>query len=178
MGVRQESAMAVLSSLITTAANLAPRRLLHSTKARAGGYSVQQRPSRWEWDRLKDDIHFYLMLTGIPTLALITYMNLVHGNSELRAIPEGCVPREEEYFANPISRFIVKHFKVGFQELYEVSLHNLWQEKKEMDVRRQMQIHGDYKAWYHRADVAHYTRQSRKIAEEQTETRGHRLQDD
>merc|ERR1711910_214169 len=57
MGVRQESAMAVLSSLIRTAANLAPRRLLHSTKARAGGYSVQQRPSRWEWDRLKDDIH-------------------------------------------------------------------------------------------------------------------------
>ena len=44
------------------------------------------------------------MLTGIPTLALITYMNLVHGNSELRAIPEGYVPREEEYFANPISR--------------------------------------------------------------------------
>ena len=30
--VRQESAMAVLSSLIRTAANLAPRRLLHSTK--------------------------------------------------------------------------------------------------------------------------------------------------
>merc|ERR1739847_240733 len=74
MGVRQESAMAVLSSLIRTAANLAPRRLLHSTKARAGGYSVQQRPSRWEWDRLKDDIHFYLMLTGVPTLALITYI--------------------------------------------------------------------------------------------------------
>lgn len=79
----------------------------------------------------------------------------------------------------------MKHFKVGFQELFEVSLHNLWQEKKVMDmkalkmeVRRQMQIHGDYKAWYHRADVAHYTRQWRKIAEEQTETRGHRLQDD
>ena len=49
-------------------------------------------------------------------------------------------------------RFIVKHFKVGYQELHEVHLHNMWEtgkvvEMKQLkaEVKRQMAIQGDYK---------------------------------
>ena len=49
-------------------------------------------------------------------------------------------------------RFIVKHFKTGYQELYEVSLHNNWETAKvvemkqlKAEVKRQMALQGDYK---------------------------------
>ena len=49
-------------------------------------------------------------------------------------------------------RFIIKHFKVGYQELYEVSLHNNWETAKvvemkqlKAEVKRQMALQGDYK---------------------------------
>lgn len=46
----------------------------------------------------------------------------------------------------------MKHFKVGYQELYEVSLHNNWETSKvvemkqlKAEVKRQMALQGDYK---------------------------------
>ena len=30
------------------------------------------------------------------------------------------------------------------------------------EVKRQMQIHGDYKGWYHRPDIARYSRMKRE----------------
>ena len=49
-------------------------------------------------------------------------------------------------------RFIVKHLKIGYQELYEVSLHNNWETAKvvemkqlKAEVKRQMALEGDYK---------------------------------
>ena len=46
----------------------------------------------------------------------------------------------------------MKHLKVGYQELYEVSLHNNWETAKvvemkqlKAEVKRQMALEGDYK---------------------------------
>merc|ERR1712113_1194159 len=78
------------------------------------------------------------------------------------------------------SRFITRYFKVGFQECYEVHLHNIWEAAKvsemrqlKAEVKRQMAIEGDYKGWYHRADIAHYSRQRKEMEKEMTEARGH-----
>ena len=46
----------------------------------------------------------------------------------------------------------MKHLKIGYQELYEVSLHNNWETAKvvemkqlKAEVKRQMALEGDYK---------------------------------
>ena len=92
------------------------------------------------------------MLGAIPTGLAILLTNMVAGNTELRAIPEGYTPKEWEYYPSPLSRFFVKHFKIGYQELYEVSLHNNWETSKvvemkqlKAEVKRQMALKGDYK---------------------------------
>ena len=96
----------------------------------------------------------------------------------------------------------MKHFKIGYQELYEVSLHNNWETSKivemkqlKAEVKRQMALTGDYKVrdwstlrilvsdwstlqgWYHRADLAKFARQRRAMQEDNAAGRGHRLED-
>ena len=155
--------MAVVSSLrrgVLTTKNVV------QTQVRNGGYSAAIRPSRWTYDKFKDDLHFYFMLGAIPCGLGVLVANIMGGNTELRAIPEDYTPKEWEHFRNPITRFIVKHFKVGYQELYEVSLHNNWETSKvvemkqlKAEVKRQMALQGDYKGWYHRSDLAKFARQ-------------------
>merc|ERR1712181_182350 len=43
---------------------------------------------------------------------------------------------------------------------------------KPKEVQRQMQIHGDYKGWYHREDIARYVRIQREGDRINTEQRG------
>merc|ERR1712083_1068600 len=131
-----------------------------------------------------DDLHFYFMLSAIPIGLGITLTNMFYGNPALSAIPEGYTPKEWEYYPNPITRFMVKHFKIGYQEMYEVSLHNNWEcakivEMKQLkaEVKRQMAITGDYKGYYHRTDLAKYARQRRAMMQDNTDTRGHKLED-
>ena len=145
--------MAVLSSLrrgVLTTKNVFQPQIRYG-----GGYSAAIRPSRWHYDKFKDELHFYFMLGAIPCGLGILVTNIMGGNTELRAIPDNYTPKEWEYFPNPITRFIVKHLKIGYQELYEVSLHNNWETAKvvemkqlKAEVKRQMALEGDYKVEY------------------------------
>eukprot|EP00088_Acartia_fossae_P062307 TRINITY_DN7517_c0_g1_i1.p1 TRINITY_DN7517_c0_g1~~TRINITY_DN7517_c0_g1_i1.p1 ORF type:complete len:174 (-),score=21.94 TRINITY_DN7517_c0_g1_i1:71-592(-) len=155
------------------------------SQVRNSGFSVPGRPSRWMYDRFKDDLHFYALLTGIPVGIAITTINLFYSNGQLSAIPDGYTPKEWEYYPNPITRFITRYFKIGYQELYEVHLHNMWECAKvsEMsqlknEVKRQMAMKGDYKGWYHRSDMAKYARQRRAMNIETTDSRGDHLIDE
>eukprot|EP00091_Calanus_sinicus_P009226 TRINITY_DN216_c0_g1_i3.p2 TRINITY_DN216_c0_g1~~TRINITY_DN216_c0_g1_i3.p2 ORF type:complete len:177 (-),score=45.74 TRINITY_DN216_c0_g1_i3:45-575(-) len=148
-----------------------------------GHYTVPARPSRWVYDKFKDDVHFYFMLTAIPVGISILAINILVGPAELRPIPEGYQPREWEYHPNPITRIITKYFKTGMQENYEVHLHCAWECAKisEMgqlraEVKRQMQIHGDYKGWYHRPDIARYSRMKREADTFNTSCQGTEFQ--
>merc|ERR1719210_1308743 len=76
------------------------------------------------------------MLGAIPCGLGILLANMKGGNTELRAIPEDYTPKEWEYFPNPITRFITRYFKVGFQEAYEVHLHNMWEAAKVSEMRQ------------------------------------------
>ena len=143
------------------------------------------RPSRWVYDKFKDDLHFYFMLGAIPCGLVIIGANLMYSNAQLSAIPEGYTPREEEYHPNPLTRFITKYLKVGYQETYEVHLHNIWEAAKvsemkqlKSEVKRQMAIQGDYKGWYHRSDVARFARMRRQMMQDNTSVRGNNLVED
>eukprot|EP00092_Neocalanus_flemingeri_P025638 GFUD01027795.1.p1 GENE.GFUD01027795.1~~GFUD01027795.1.p1 ORF type:complete len:178 (-),score=31.75 GFUD01027795.1:115-648(-) len=177
--------MAVFSSLRSICKPSSIKSILKTQVRNDGHYSVPIRPSRWVYDKFKDDVHWYFMLAAIPIGISVTLMNLLVGPAELRQVPEGYVPTEDEYYRNPITRLIMRHFKTGFQENYEVHLHNMWELEKisemtqlKREVKRQMAIHGDYKGWYHREDIAHYSRMKRVADEHNTACSGDRLQDD
>ncbi|XP_071945604.1 NADH dehydrogenase [ubiquinone] 1 beta subcomplex subunit 5, mitochondrial-like [Antedon mediterranea] len=93
---------------------------------------------------------FYASLTGVPSLAVITYVNVLYGEAELSKIPEGYVPKHWEYYPHPISRFIARYLKASPQQEYEKQAHVMELEhaksvarKQEREIKRQMRKRGD-----------------------------------
>merc|ERR1711872_1111336 len=127
MGVlfQNSAAMVVFSSLRTILKPSNVKNLIQNQVRNGGGYSVPIRPSRWVYDKFKDDVHFYFKIA-----------NLFVGPGELTPIPEGYVPREEEYHRNPITRLITKYLKTGIQETFEVHLHEMWELGKISEMRQ------------------------------------------
>merc|ERR1712227_1148973 len=107
------------------------------------------------------------MLGAIPAGITVLIANLFYSNSELSAIPDGYTPKEWEYYPHPITRFIT-------WECAKIS------EMKQLkaEVKRQMAIHGDYKGWYHRQDIARYARLRKQMVEDNIAVRGSNLNDD
>lgn len=54
-------------------------------------------PSRFQWHKFKDSMHYAAMLGLIPITALITYVNIFVGPAQLEKIPDGYVPKHWEY---------------------------------------------------------------------------------
>lgn len=66
----------------------------------AGGHhrTIPYVPSRWQWNKFKDYLHFYVMLGAIPLSLITLYVNVFIGPATLSEIPEGYVPKHWEYF--------------------------------------------------------------------------------
>jgi NADH dehydrogenase (ubiquinone) 1 beta subcomplex subunit 5 len=54
-------------------------------------------PSRFQWHKFKDMLHFYVMLGVIPVTGLLFYLNVFVGPATLTEIPEGYEPKHWEY---------------------------------------------------------------------------------
>lgn len=54
-------------------------------------------PSRFEWNKFKNHLHFYFMLGAIPCGLGILYANVFIGPATLSEIPEGYTPKHWEY---------------------------------------------------------------------------------
>lgn len=74
---------------------------LHQQLRRMGGdhghHQMIIKPSRFQWDKFKDLLHFYVMLGVIPVTALVLYANIFVGPAQLAEIPEGYEPKHWEY---------------------------------------------------------------------------------
>lgn len=55
-------------------------------------------PSRWQYEKFKDLLHFYLLVGAIPFGLISLYANVFIGPAQLAPIPEGYVPQEHEYY--------------------------------------------------------------------------------
>lgn len=54
-------------------------------------------PSRFQWHKFKDSLHYFVMLGIIPMAAILTYVNIFVGPATLQPIPDGYVPKHWEY---------------------------------------------------------------------------------
>merc|ERR1712154_550307 len=138
-----------------------------------GSNRMQVLPSRFEWERWKNDMHFYLMLGFGPMALLIAYCNLFIGQAELADIPGDYEPMPWEYHRGPIQRWFVKYIYEYPEKRYERTLHHLWEEGErrkmrllERKVRALMHVRQDYKGWYYapvdksRIDAAYHAQKT------------------
>jgi len=108
-------------------------------------------PSRYQWQKTKDHLHYYLMLGLIPACLVTFLANVFIGPATLEEIPEGYTPKEWEYHKSPISRFFAKYFFTTMQQDYERNMFYLMEEEEKRKMRllswkveRLMRERGDY----------------------------------
>nr|CAG4642110.1 EOG090X0FIE [Eurycercus lamellatus] len=102
----------------------------------SGHKTMAIRPSRWQWLRFKDLVHFYIMLGVIPATVAITCINIFIGPAKLVEIPEGYVPEAYEYHSHPITRWMAKHVCKSYQQEYEMYMQYLFEEEYKMKLRQ------------------------------------------
>ncbi|XP_067947896.1 NADH dehydrogenase [ubiquinone] 1 beta subcomplex subunit 5, mitochondrial-like [Watersipora subatra] len=112
-------------------------------------------PTKFQWFRFKNDLHFYLMLTGLPLGAWIFYANFIQGEAELAEIPEGYEPKHWEYYKHPIRRWFARYIYEDPVKLYEMEAAEAVLEFEEARCRARRKLvkdmihsYDDYRAYY------------------------------
>ncbi|KAJ0174538.1 hypothetical protein K1T71_009646 [Dendrolimus kikuchii] len=147
-----------------------------TSKALAAGHgakTMQLQPSRWQWHKFKDMLHFYVMVGLIPVSAIIFYTNVFIGPAQLTPIPEGYTPKHWEYHRHPITRFIARYIHTSPQQEYEKFMHCIDEEQQRIKLRRlekqiveKMAERKDYQAYYYKPMVNKYLRINKKTGDE------------
>ncbi|XP_053646163.1 NADH dehydrogenase [ubiquinone] 1 beta subcomplex subunit 5, mitochondrial isoform X1 [Cherax quadricarinatus] len=149
-----------------------PARCLFMIQREMGGHGPRKMvitPSRWQWHKFKDMLHFYFMLGVIPLGTLVFLVNIFIGPAKLSPIPEGYIPKNWEYYPHPISRFLARYLYTSHQQDYEKYLHFMYEEKEkqqmrllEKKIRTLMAERGDSQAMFYRPILTKYHRYVRE----------------
>jgi len=140
------------------AAVLTSQRLISTGKTIFGGHGPRTMvilPSKFQWQKYKDLLHFYTLLGAIPMLALVFYVDVFIGPATLTEIPCGHEPKNWEYYKHPIQRWIARYIIPTPQQIYERNLHYIKEMDEERRLRRLttkienlMKERGDYPNYY------------------------------
>lgn len=138
-------------------------------------------PTKMQWHKFKDTLHFYVMLGVIPLGAVVLYTNIFIGPATLSEIPEGYHPKHWEYHRHPISRFISRYIYPSPQQEYEKQCHFIYEEQEkiklrqlEAQIKEKMGERKDYQAWYYRPATAKYHRIAKEVSDELASIHGDR----
>ncbi|KAL5013952.1 hypothetical protein ScPMuIL_008222 [Solemya velum] len=144
------------SKITLTTSNLQKCKQLLPVRQMSAHRTMTVKPSRLEWDKFKDDFHFFFLLGVIPLGLVILYSNMFIGQAELVDIPEDYEPKHWEYYKGPIQRWFARTIYDSPEKSYEKCLHYVYveNEKKnarllERKVKALMQKRDDYKGWYY-----------------------------
>ncbi|XP_063226115.1 NADH dehydrogenase [ubiquinone] 1 beta subcomplex subunit 5, mitochondrial [Bacillus rossius redtenbacheri] len=173
--------MVVWSSLC----KLTPRIAFHGTRnnvlQRYMSNEFRIQPSRWQWHKFKDYLHFYVMVGLIPIGLILGYSNIFVGPATLAEIPEGYVPKYWEYYQHPFTRFLARYcFPIPQQE-YEKFLHHIYEEEEKRQLRllqkkilQKMGERGDYQGYYYRpyTEVIKGRRVNKELEDERSKKAG------
>ncbi|KAH3781394.1 hypothetical protein DPMN_159221 [Dreissena polymorpha] len=116
---------------------------VHTSAPKMGGGGHAEtmviKPSQYQWNRIKDELHFYILLGVLPLAAFATYCNVVYGPAELQDIPEDYVPMPHEYLKNPVSRKLVAFFNdwlmESYEKRYEKTVYTVWRDMEKQNQR-------------------------------------------
>ncbi|XP_033218576.1 NADH dehydrogenase [ubiquinone] 1 beta subcomplex subunit 5, mitochondrial [Belonocnema kinseyi] len=115
-----------------------PKNYIQNGQIRSMGHGpriFRIEPTRWQYTKFKDLLHFYIALGVIP-LTIVTFITYVFvGPATLREIPEGYTPKYWEYYRNPITRFFMRTFNQSHQELYERTMHHMYEETQKAKIK-------------------------------------------
>jgi len=142
---------------------------LTTSAGKCGGHGPRMLnvlPSRYQWNKYKDSLHFYIMLGAIPSLAFVFFINVTIGPATLTETPVGYRPKQEEFHRHPITRWLAKNWIGDPQEVYERNMFyvNEADERKRMKqmekkVLKLMQQRGDYPNYfYSKLSIGKYLR--------------------
>lgn len=73
------------------------------------------KPSRFQWNKFKDLLHFYTLVGAIPVCLIILCTNVFVGPATLTPVPEGYQPNHWEYFKVILNKYCGKapiHFGI------------------------------------------------------------------
>lgn len=77
-----------------------------------GHHHMIVQPSRFQWNKFKDLLHFYVMLGVLPITGIVLYSNIFVGPAQLHEIPEGYEPKYWEY--HKVSQRMLQTFYNNF----------------------------------------------------------------
>ncbi|XP_017768960.1 PREDICTED: NADH dehydrogenase [ubiquinone] 1 beta subcomplex subunit 5, mitochondrial [Nicrophorus vespilloides] len=133
---------------------------------------IPMQPSKWQWNKFKDLMNFYVLLGVIPLGAITLGTNIFIGPATLTKVPEDYTPKYWEYYRHPITRFIARYILNDPQQDYEKYLHMLYEESERARLRQiermilnRMEKNEDYQAYYYRPVLAKYHRMSKDAAD-------------
>ncbi|GBN36939.1 NADH dehydrogenase [ubiquinone] 1 beta subcomplex subunit 5, mitochondrial, partial [Araneus ventricosus] len=75
--------------------------IIQAIRKMSGGHgdrTMHITPSRFQYTKFKDDLHFYITLGVVPIVLLILYVNIFIGPATLSEIPEDYEPKHWEYY--------------------------------------------------------------------------------
>lgn len=107
----------------------------------SGHNTMEITPSNFAWKKIKDVVHFYVLLSLTPIVVISTIIN-IRANPELTEIPEGYEPRHWEYYRHPISRWLAKNFFVPMELEYEMTL-NMFDDVSKTEIIRSITREAD-----------------------------------
>lgn len=88
--------------------------------------TMQIKPSRWQWNRFKDMLHFYTFLGVIPSTLIILYTNIFIGPAKLAEIPENYVPEAHEYYSVSVKVITLSATHLQYLSIFSIQSHVGW----------------------------------------------------
>ncbi|GBN36667.1 NADH dehydrogenase [ubiquinone] 1 beta subcomplex subunit 5, mitochondrial [Araneus ventricosus] len=104
--------------------------IIQAIRKMSGGHgdrTMHITPSRFQYTKFKDDLHFYITLGVVPIVLLILYVNIFIGPATLSEIPEDYEPKHWEYYK-----------VMNTTERTENSYHLIWSEECKIYLRESL----------------------------------------